>query len=161
MSSIKDRLPSKVVFHFRVSYTKDLLSQRSSSNNGHLSTKVLHHKSLCSIKGCLSSFSIKGHLPLKVIFHHRLSSSKGCLSSKVVLQQRFSSIEGRLSTKAVNYHLVAPDVLWTALIPMHYGPNGEVMLSLNFSYFFYTASMYSWLQTKWTCNQIISLKFTK
>ena len=76
---------------------------------------------------CRANFILISRLPLKVVFHHRLSSSKGCLSSKVVLQQRFSSIEGRLPSKAVNYHLVAPDVLWTALIPMHYGLNRGVM----------------------------------
>ena len=63
-SSIEDRLPSKGVFH-----------QKLSSIKGHLPSKVVFHRRSSSIKGCL---------PLKVIFHRRSSSSIGHLPAKVI-----------------------------------------------------------------------------
>ena len=75
-SSIEDRLPSKGVFH-----------QRLSSIEGHLPLKVIFHQRLSSIKGCL---------PLKVVFHQRSSSIEGRLPSKVIFHRRSSSIQGRL-----------------------------------------------------------------
>ena len=70
------RLPSKIVFH-----------QRVSSIKGCLALKVVFHQRLSSIKG---------RLPSKVIFHWRASSIKGRLPSKVVIHQGSSYIEGSL-----------------------------------------------------------------
>ena len=63
-SSIKRRLPPKVVFHNRPSSTK-----------GCLPPKVVFHR---------KSYSTKGHLPSKVVFHQRSSSNIGRLPPKVV-----------------------------------------------------------------------------
>ena len=67
-SSVKVRLPSKVIFR-----------QKSSSVKGHLPSKVVFRQ---------RSSSVKGHLSSKVVFHQKLSSVKGCLPPKVVLPQR-------------------------------------------------------------------------
>ena len=68
--------------------------------------KVIFHKRLSSIKGCLPSnvkvvfhqreSSTKGHLPSKVFFHQRASSIEGCLPSKVVSHQGLSFIKDYL-----------------------------------------------------------------
>merc|ERR1719402_2064878 len=65
LPSIKDGLPSKVVFL-----------------QGCLPSKVLF---------CQTSSSIKGSLPSNVISHQRSSSIKGLPLSKVVFHQRWSS----------------------------------------------------------------------
>ena len=71
MSSICGRLPSKVVFHLKLS-----------SIEGCLPSKVVFH---------LRSSSTKGHLTSKVVFHKRSSSIKGpFLSMKVVFQRKSS-----------------------------------------------------------------------
>ena len=49
--------------------------------------KVVVHRSLSSIEGCL---------PSKIVFHQSLSSIKVCLSSKVIFHQRSSSSRGYL-----------------------------------------------------------------
>ena len=92
------RLPSKVVFHQRMSSIKDCLPSKvvfhqwSSSNEGYLSSKVVfHHRST----------SIEGRLPSNVVFHQRSSSIEGRLSSKVVFHHRSSSIKGHLPAKVV------------------------------------------------------------
>ena len=75
-SSIKGRLPSKVILH-----------QKSSSVKGHLPSKVIFHQ---------RSSSVKGRLPSKVVFRQKSSSMKGCLPSKVVFHQRLSFVKGYL-----------------------------------------------------------------
>ena len=74
LSSINDRLPSKVILHQRSSSIKVIFHQRSSSVKGRLPSLVLFHQRSPFIKGRL-----KGHLPSEVIFHQRLSSIKGRL----------------------------------------------------------------------------------
>ena len=87
MSSKKDCLPSKVVFHKKLSFIK-----------GCLPSKVVFHQ---------RSSSIKGRLPSKAVFHQRnsskLSSIKGCLSSKFVFYQRSSFIKGCLPSKLTSF----------------------------------------------------------
>ena len=79
-SSIKGRLPSKVVFR-----------QRSSSVKGRLLSNVVFRQMSSSIK-C----RLPGRLPSKVVFFQRSSSVKGRLPSKVVFRdwrRRFFSIQ--------------------------------------------------------------------
>ena len=69
------------------------------------------------------SFSLQGCLSLKVIFPQRSSFIEGCFPLKVVsiechLPLKVVSIEGHLPPKLVNYHLAAPELFQTALIPM-------------------------------------------
>ena len=100
LSSIKGRLPSKVVF-----------CQRSSSVKGRPPSKVVFHQRSSSVKGHPPSkvvfrqwsSSDKGRFPSKVVFHQRSPSVKGCLLSKVVFRQRSSSVKGLLPSK-VAFH---------------------------------------------------------
>ena len=78
-SSIEDRLPSKGVFH-----------QRLSSIEGHLPLRVIFHQKFVFHQ---MSSSIKCCLPSKVVFNRRSSSIEGRLPSKVVFHRRLSSIE--------------------------------------------------------------------
>ena len=59
---------------------------RSSSIKGRLPSKVVFHQSSSSINGCMPSKVVfyQRCLPSKVVFHPRSSSIKGCLPSKVV-----------------------------------------------------------------------------
>ena len=88
-------------------------SSLSSSIKGHVPSKVVFHQRLSSIKWCLPSQAVKvksykhffsGNILytlLKVFFHQRSSSVKGCLPSKVIFCQRLSSFKGRLPSKVV------------------------------------------------------------
>ena len=84
-SSIKCHLPSKVIFH-----------QRLSSINGHPPPKVVLHQMSSSIKGCL---------PSKIVFHQRLSSVKERLLLKVV----FHTVVHSCRSESSIYMLVCLD----------------------------------------------------
>ena len=71
--AFQQRLPSKVVFHQRMSFLKECIQ-----------SKFVFHQKLSSIKGPLQS---------KVVFHQRSFSIKSRLSSKVVFYQRLSSTD--------------------------------------------------------------------
>ena len=58
LSSVKGRLPSKIVFRQRFSSVKVVFCQRSSSIKARLPSKLVF---------CQSSSSVKGCLPLKVV----------------------------------------------------------------------------------------------
>ena len=96
--------PLLYFFHLWFRSSEDVFHHRSSSIKARLPTKVVFHERLSSMKGHLiSKFvfpqmtpSIKGYLPSKVVFHERLSSMKGCLLSKVVCHQKSFSIKSRL-----------------------------------------------------------------
>ena len=73
-------LPSKVVFHQRLSFVK-----------GRLPSKVVFHQRLSSIESCLPSKVVfnQRSSSIKVVFHQRLPSLIDRLPSKVVFYQRF------------------------------------------------------------------------
>ena len=90
-------------------------NQKSSSINVWLSSKVVFHWRLSSIKGRRNNPSYRSESS-NVSFHQMLSSIKGRLPSKVVFHQRLSSIWGRLSSEvsSIKGCLTFPDpVLFT------------------------------------------------
>ena len=97
LSSIKGRLPSKVVF-----------CQRSSSVKGRLPSKVVFCQRLSSVKGRLPLKVVfrRRFLPGKVFFHQRSSSFKGRLPSKVVFSQRSSSVKDHLLSKDIQFYFI-------------------------------------------------------
>ena len=133
---MKGYLPSKIVFHQKLSSNKGHLPshQRLFSIKGCLPSKVVFHQRMSSIKCCLPSkgvfhqrlSSIKCHLSSKVFFHQMLSSIEGRLLSKVAFHQRLSSIKSRLQfccikwalkwSRMVLYHLLLSKTLYRLTI---------------------------------------------
>ena len=103
MSTIKGCLPFKVLFHQRTPSSKIVFHRRLSSIKGCLQTKVVFHRRSTFNKGCLFKYCIPSNFVF--VCHQRLSSIpiKGPFPSEIVFYQRSSS---KLSLVLFRYQFI-------------------------------------------------------